>query len=1040
MTLPEFSVGKPVTTLMVFFAAIMVGMVCLMQMPVDLLPEMDLPAISVLTMYEGAAPEDVETKVTKILERVLSTVPELKHITSTSKEGMSVVSLTFEWGTNLDTRANEVRDAVGLAKIHLPEEVDEPRVLKFDVAMFPIMVYGVMAQESYPYLEDLLEDEVADPLKRLPGVGSAVAMVPLQRQINVDLDRERMAAYGLTPQDVVRAIGRENVDTPAGNVRMGLTDYLVRVPGEFEKVEPMRAIVLTSRDGAIVRLSDVGTVEDGFTEMQRNITINSRPGAIVMIQKQSGANTVEVARAVRKRIVELQKRLPADVKIINVMDSSEDIEMAIRDLSRTLLLGGILAMGVVLIFLRRWRASIVIGLAIPFSLIVAVIMVYFLGYTINMMTLFGMIIAIGMVVDNAIVVLENVMRHREEGERPREGAVYGATEVAMAITASTLTTICVFFPILFVRGITKIIFSEFAVIVTVVLLGSLFSALTLTPMLSATLLRKEKFGATRSRFFRASERVFDALSAVYGRLLGWALNHRKTVIVAAVIIFAGSLILMPFVGSEFMPQQDRALIQGTIHLPVGTRVEETARVMAVLDRIVQEEVPKEERVAVFTRCGVSSEGMSSVMGQEEGSHIGSFGVKLVPKVKRSRNVKDIAAALRRRIGAARSLLRIDRFNIGTEDPMEGLIVGGEKPLTVNIIGDDIEATDRVAARIKQIAENTPGTVDIAVSRVKGKPELWVNVSRDKASALGLSTSYIGDTIRASFYGRTAGKYRIHGDEYDIFVRLRQPDRADVRDILTTPVRVSSGGLVRTENVAAVTRERGPLEIQRKDQGRIVNVTGNVYQRSLGDVAADIEAAIAEMDIPDGVEVVMAGQAEEQRESFFWLALALGVGVVLVYMVMAAQFESLRDPFVVLFSIPFAFTGTFWAIFLGGYHMSIIIFLGLLMLIGIVVNNAIVLVDYINILRARGLDLHEAIRQGGKTRLRPVLMTALTTIVALLPMAFGRGQGSEVWNPLGLTVLGGLLVSTLVTLVLVPTMYSIFETHVKRNGRRERTMT
>ena len=1037
MTLPRFSVSKPVTVMMIFLGILLIGGVCLTQLPVDLFPKMDLPAISVITMYEGAAPEDVETKVTEPLERMLSTVPELKHITSKSKEGMSLITLNFEWGTDLDTRANEVRDAVGMAKMRLPDEVGEPRVLKFDISRFPIMVYGVSARESYPKLEDILKDEVADPLKRLPGVGSAAAMVPLQRQINIELDRERMAAYGLTPLDVVTTIANENKDTPAGNIKMGLTDYLVRVPGEFEDIEPMKQIVLAIRDGVPIRLENVGRVKDGYKEISRYITINGNPGAIIMIQKQSEANTVQVAKAVRKRMAELVKRLPPDVKVFNVMDSSEDIEQVINDLSKTLLQGGLLAMAVVLLFLRRWRATLVIALTIPFSLILAIVAIYFLDYTINMMSLFGMIIAIGMIVDNAIVVLENITRHREQGERPNEGAVFGASEVAMAITASTLTTVCIFFPILFVKGITKIIFTEFAVVICVVLFGSLASAILLTPMLSAKLLGRMKTGIRQGRLFQMSENAFDALSEWYSSLLGWALGHRKTVMVLAVLLFAASLLFLPHLGSEFMPSEDKAIVRGTIHLPVGTRVEETARVMRALDKIIKEEVTEDERIAVFTRCGTSRGGMSSVMG-EEGSHIGTFGVKLVRRVERKRDVKEIAAALRKRVNAARGLLRVEKLRLESGDPMSGMILGGERPLTVNIIGDDLEVTDRLAAKIKKIAELTPGTVDIAISRVKGKPELWVNVDRAKASDLGLNVSQIGDVVRGSFYGKEASKYRIGGDEYDIFVRLREKDRIHTSDVAATPIRTPDGRLIRADNISDVSVEFGPLEIERKDQGRIVNVTGNVDKRSLGEVVADIEAEIAKLDIPAGVEVKMAGQTEEQRESFFWLTLALGVGIVLVYMVMAAQFESLLHPFVVMFSIPFAFTGVFVALFLGGYNISIVVFLGLLMLIGVVVNNAIVLVDYVNILRARGLSMLEAVQEAGKTRLRPVLMTALTTIVALIPMAFGKGQGSEVWNPLGLTVLGGLLTSTLVTLVLVPTMYSILESRRKMGRIKETT--
>lgn len=1031
MKLPQYSVQNPVTTLMMFFGVLMVGLVCIWQLPVDLLPQMDLPVISVMTLYEGAAPEDVEEKVTKPLERFLSTVPDLKHITSKSKEGLSLISLSFEWGTNLDARSNDVRDAVGMAKIFMPEDIDESRVLKLDISSFPIMVFGVTARESYPRLEEILNDEMVDPIKRLPGVGSAAVMTPLHRQVNVDLDRERLAAYSLTPLDVVRSITRENEDTPAGNIKMGLTDYLVRVPGQFKDVAPMKEIVLASRNGSIIRLSDVGTVEDDFEEITRHISINGEPGAVVMVQKQSDANTVQVARAVHKRIREYQKRLPQDIRIVTLMDSSEDISRAIRDLWDNLLVGGILTILVVWIFLRQWRSTIIISLTIPFSLILAVIAMFFLGYTINMMSLFGMIIAVGMIVDNAIVILENITRLREEGQRPKEGAIYGASEVGMAVTASTLTTVCIFFPILFVKGIIKILFTQFAVIVIVVIMGSLFSALTLAPMLSSTLLKKVQFrGARHGKLYNLSEKGFRIMYDFYGAILWWSLHHRKTIIILAFLMFGGSLLLVPFLGTEFMPEEDQAGIQGTLYLPVGTRVEETSRVLKQMEQILRREVPEKERICVFTRCGVSREGMGSVFG-EEGAHIGIFGVKLVPRVERSRDVKQIAAALRKRVDSVRGALGIEKYMMESGDPMAGLLLGGEKPLTVNIIGDDMEQTDRIASRIREIAQNTPGTVDITISRQKGRPELWVNVNRSKASSSGLNVSDVGDMVRASIYGKQAGMYRIHGDEYDIFVRFREKDRSDTRDLLATPLRLPSGQVVRTENMAEVRMEYGPVEIDRKDQGRIVNVTGNVYGRSLGEVVADIEKQIARMDIPQGVEVIMAGQTTEQRESFFWLTLSIIVGIVLVYMVMAAQFESLVDPFVVMFSVPFAFTGTIWFLFPFGHHISVIVFIGVLLLIGVVVNNAIVLVDYINILRARGLGLFQAVHQGSRTRLRPVLMTAFTTIIALVPMAFGKGQGSEVWNPLGLTVFGGLLVSTLVTLILVPTMYTIFEYRLKK---------
>jgi len=1027
MNLPEMSVRRPVTALMLFLGVILVGLFCFVQMPIDLFPDMDIPSITVVTPYQAASSEEVEEKITRVLEENLATVEDLKHITSTSMEGISYIVLQFEWQTDLDTRANDVRDAIDMAQRDIPEEADRSRIFKLDVGQFPILVYGVFAEQSYEDLEDILDDEVATPLESVSGVGAVRLITPLQRQVNVDLDRERLASYGLTPEDVARVVARENQETSAGSIKMGDTDYMPRVPGEFKSVEPMKDMVVRASDGSIVHLRDVGRVSYGFKDRDLYVSINGRPGAILMVLKQSEANTVQVARAVRAAMEKLTKRLPPDVRIVNVMDSSEDIELMLRDLAQTLILGGCFAMLVVLVFLRQARGTLIIGLTIPFSLIAAGVVMYVMDYSINMMTLFALIVTIGMVVDNSIVILENITRHRREGESATEGAVFGASEVSLAIAASTLAILCIFFPLLFVRGLTKVIFTPFAIVAGVVMLASLFTALTMTPMLASRLLPKS-YGEAKSRsaFFRISEAAFNRLGSGYSALLGWCLRHRAVVIIGVVALFVGSLMLLPLIGWEFMPKEDRAMIMGTVKLPAGSRVERTADAMqAVHDAIVQE-IPREQIRAIFTRCGVAGAGFTT----DEGAYIGAFGVKLVPKDERDQHITQIGDALRRRIQTIAPLYSISEFRVSLEDPMAAMIMGGEQPLSVRILGDDLEAAFRYAQQLKAKVAQVPGTVDIAVSMEKGSPEVWVNVDRQKASAMGLNVADVAHTVRTSVYGRVASKYRIHGDEYDIRVRLREPDRAKLGDLGQLPVRLPTGDLVRVENIASVEKERGPIKIERKDQRRIIRVEGDVHGRSLGEVMADVEDLIAQNPPPRGLTVAMGGQKEDIREAFFWLALALGVGIILVYMIMASQFESLIDPFVIMFSLPFAFVGVIWFLALFGYSLNVIVFLGMLLLIGIVMNNAIVLVDYINILRARGSSMIDAVQEAGKTRLRPVLMTALTTIVALMPMAFKRGQGSEMWNPLGVTILGGLLVSTLVTLVLVPTIYSIFESHVK----------
>jgi len=1028
MNLPEMSVRRPVTAFMLFLGVVLVGLFCFVQMPIDLFPDMDIPSITVVTPYEGASSEEVEEKITRVLEENLATVEDLKHITSTSMEGISYIVLQFEWQTDLDTRANDVRDAIDMAQRDIPEESDRSRIFKLDVGQMPILVYGVFAEQSYENLEDILDDEVATPLESVSGVGAVRLIMPLQRQVNVDLDRERLASYGLTPEDIARVVARENQETSAGSIKMGDTDYMPRVSGEFKSVEPMNDIVVRASQGMIVHLRDVGHASYAFKDRDLYASINGRPGAIFMVLKQSEANTVEVARNVKAALPSLLKRLPPDVRIVNVMDSSEDIELMVRDLEQTLILGGCLAMVIVLVFLRQARGTLIIGLTIPFSLIAAGAIMYIMDYSINMMTMFALIVAVGMVVDNAVVILENITRHREEGENATEGAIFGASEVGMAVVASTLTTLCVFFPLLFVKGLTKVIFTPFAIVAGVVMLAALFTALTMTPMLASRLLPKDYGGAKKSRsaFFRISEAAFDRLASGYAKLLGACLRHRAIVILGAVALFVGSLTLIPAIGLEFMPKEDRAMIMGTVKLPVGTRVERTAEAMQAIHDVILQEIPHEQIQAIFTRCGVTGAGFT----MDEGAYIGAFGVKLVPKDERDRHITQIGDALRRRIQAIAPLYGISEFRVSLEDPMSAMIMGGEQPLSVRILSDDLEAAYDYAQHLKLEVAKLPGTVDIAVSMEKGSPEVWVNVDRQKASAMGLNVADVADTVRTSVYGRVASKYRIRGEEYDIRVRLREGDRTRIEDLGQLPLRLPTGDLVRVENVARVEKELGPIKIQRKDQRRIIRVEGDVHDRPLGEVMLDVQKLIDQNPPPRGLTVVIGGQKEDIKEAFLWLSLALVVGIILVYMIMASQFESLIDPFVIMFSLPFAFIGVIWFLFLGGYSLNIIVFLGLLLLIGVVVNNAIVLVDYINILRARGRDMIGAVQEAGRTRLRPVLMTAATTIVALLPMAFKRGQGSEVWNPLGVTILGGLLVSSLVTLVLVPTIYSIFESHVK----------
>lgn len=1023
MKLPQFSVNRPVTTLMVFLGVILVGLFTLVQTPVDMMPEMEIPVIMVTTQYEGAGPEEIEEQVTRPLERMLATVEDLDNIISVSREDSSQIRLIFNWGIDLDARANDVRDVIDRVDRFLPEDAERPQLLKFDLNQFPIIVLGVHADESYLDLERILEDDVSNHLESVSGVGAVDVSVPLQRQINVHVDREKLSSYGLTFDEVTRAIAREDYQMAAGSLKMGSFDYLPRVDGKLVSVDEMNDIVVYAQDGTVVRLEDIATVEDGFEEVDSFVRINEKRGGMMFVRKQPDANTVEVARGIHAELDRIRPQLPPDIEIINVMDSSEDIVLIVNDLVRTLFIGGLMAMLMVFIFLRQVRSTFIIALTIPFSLIASAILIYFLDYTINMLTLFALIITIGLVVDNAIVILENITRHREEGENQKEGAIYGASEVGMAIIASSLTTLCIFFPLLFVRGIARVLFIPFAAIAAVVILASLFTSLTMTPMLASRLIPANYQETVKKRgfFYRWSEKIFDKIAEIYSIILGWCLKHRWVVITGATVIFLGSVLLTPFIGWEFLPREDTAMIQGTIELPVGTRYEKTAEALEKVNEIIREEIKEEYIRGIFITTG----GMGPGRGDQR-SHSGRFGVRLVTQDHRDLSVFEIADILRERIDEIAPFYSIEDYRLDLQDPMAGLIGGGEQPLSIKVIGDDLDAAERYAEELRDKIAELPGAIDVRTSMEEGAPEIRVNIDRQKASSLGLNVGDIGDAIRAAVHGRTASVFHHMGEEMDIYVRLRKEDRQVAEDIGLIPVRLPTGELVRVDSLAEVTFGVGPLQIEREAQRRVVRVEGDVRDRSLGELITDVRGVIAETETPPGIMVEIGGELEEIQEAFFWLALALVIGIILVYMVMASQFESLVDPFVVMFSVPFAFIGVLWGLYLRDFSLNIIVFLGALLLIGIVVNNAIVLVDYINILRARGKTINQAICIGGRTRLRPVLMTAITTMAALIPMAFQRGQGHETWNPLGTTILGGLLVSTIVTLFIVPTMYSIFE--------------
>jgi len=1043
MSLPEFGVRRPVTNLMIFSVIIVLALYSISRMGVDQFPKIEPPMITVISTYPGADPEEVEMKVTEPLENQLGTIPGLEKITSTSSEGSSVIVLKFMWGTNLDEASNDIRDRIELAKRYLPDipdEMDNPFIFKFNTSNIPILFIGVTADESYAGLYDLIDQNVCDALRQLPGVGTVqIQGGGLQRQINILIDRQRLESYGMSILDIQNALATENISQPVGNLKTGLSDYLMRLPGEFAKPEEINLVILGKKDGRIVYLKDVARIEDSFKEVTVKVRINRNRGLMLMIQKQSGTNTVQVAERLKKRLKELERNLPKDVKMYTIFDNSKDIIDSLDNLTSSLKISIVLVIFVVWFFLRQFLPSLIIALTIPFSLLISFIYLFLSGKAINVISLSSLAIASGMVVDNVIVIIDNIHRRLERGFRPQEAAIFGAKEMFLAVMASAGTTVVVFVPMLFIPGVVGIMFGELAAVIIVTITASLFTATTFSPMLASKWMKtktQDQRNSAFSKFYKISEHWFTSWENFYSKALAWSLRHKKVVVFGFTIAFFLSLLLIPFVGNEFAPEEDSGDVRVTAYLAVGTRFEESDKVAHRIEEIIQKEVP--EARFYYARSG-QVPGMGRGMGQTSGNNIVTAGAKLVSKTERKRSVKEIGQLMRTEIKKIPGILKTD---VMTGNPIGRLITGGAgKSIQLEIIGNSFEETDALANRIKTIMESVPGTVDVSISREMKRPELQIEIDREKASILGLNMNTIASTIKTYITGSTASKYREKGQTYDIFVRLEESSRSNLEDIqnlsIVSPYSQKS---IKLSNIARIIEDSGPEEIERKNRERVVRVECNAYKRSSGKIVEDIKAELRKVTIPSDIMVNFGGEAEEQKKAFKDLTLLLILGIVMVYMVMAAQFESLVDPFIVMFAVPFTFIGVILSFLLTGTTLSIISFLGIVMLMGIVVNNAIVLVSYINILRARGYSMMEAVTQGGKARLRPILMTSLTTLVGLLPLALSRGEGSETWQPLGITMMGGLMVSAMITLLFVPTMYAVFESKIRKNGTKNKVIS
>jgi len=1039
MKLVDASISKPVTTAMVVVAVLVFGVIGVSRMQVDFYPDVTFPMVVVATIYPGAGPLEVESEVTDPMEEGLGTIAGLTDITSRSSENVSAITMQFDWGTNLDAAASDIRDRLDMAQASLPADVQKPFVFKFDPSMMPVLNLGLAGDIDAAELADIAE-EITQRLQRVPGVAAVNSGGQVIRQVQVELDLREFALSGVTSEQLAMALKAQNLNFPVGSISTEQQRYLIRLVGEYGDLDQLRnTAVGARRDGTPVLVRQIATVNWAPEERDALVRMDGREAIYMWVQRRPDANTIKVSDGLKREVEKIKKGLPASVDFKVFWDSAQPVRNSVNSVTTNLLLGGILAAMVLFLFLRRFRATMFVAFAIPFSVFFALFGMFLAGFTLNILSMAGLAIAVGMVVDNGVVVFENIYRRRELGEEAFKAASEGASTVAMAITASTLTTIAVFVPLLMLRGLLQLFFKELAYAIIFALLASLGIALTLIPMLASRFLPKVKVRFQKGDsecarpltepgkgFMGWSERFYNNLESGYGRLIGWAVGHRRLVVIITVVVLLASLGLIPIIGTEFLPRQFSDYTEIYAEMPVGTSLEKTNEGTARIEQYVVEKWGGELK-AVLVQVGGGSNVFQAIFG---GARASTAEIDMVLKPESKRTTTEIEQDVRKFAQTVPGM----RVRVGTQTGMS-TVMGGGAALQVEIVGHDLAAADTLTRQVVAAIETLPGVVDVKASREQGDPEVQLVIDRERASLYGLSPYQVGSALRTQFDGTVATQYRLAGKEYDVLLRLKPAQRKAISDILNTAVNGPMGSVL-LKNVVRQRTGTSPLTIEHKNTERIVKVEANVVGQAAGRVGARAKQAVARIVPPPGFTIRVAGSFEEMMETFRDLGFAMLIAILLVFMVMASQFESLRDPFIILFTIPFALVGVLWALAATGTTLSIVSGLGVLVLIGIVVNNGIVYIDFVNQLRRNeGMALEEAVKEAGRVRLRPILMTSLTTIFGLIPLALQLGEGSEFWSPLGRAMIGGMMVSTFLPLVFIPVLYVIFETRSERARQR-----
>ncbi len=1034
MKISNFSVDRPVAISMLIIAVVLLGMVALPKLRVDLYPDMNLPYVLVSTNYQGASPSEVETLVTRPLESALATVSDLQEIVSWSEPGVSMIGIRLEWGSNMDQAALDIREKVDMVKGSLPSEVRTPQVFKMDPNSMPILSY-TLSGSDLSEMKRLAEDVIQPRMERISGVASVNITGGREREVKVVLEPAKLQSYGLTAGQIAQTIGSDNITGTAGSVIRGTNDLDLRVLGEYRSVQDIENIAVAIPGGGSVSLKDIAQIKNDFKKTTQVSYVNGRPSVGLSVMKETGGNTVQVANSVNALVAELQNELPGDMKFDTVMDTSKFINDSIRSVVEHALAGGILSIIILYLFLRSFRSTLVVALVIPISVIATFSMMYFGGQTINLLSLGGLALGIGSLVDFSVVVLESIYRHRSSSTNILEAAKIGTSEVANAVTASAATQVVVFMPIVFVSGLAGILFGPMALTVSFSHLAALFAALTLVPMITTRMLKVRVFDAEEDT--KSGNRTLDMLHAPaekfdkkyrqlekkYSVLLNWALNHRKTVIAGTVGLFiAACIILVTAVGTEFIPQMDQGQISVDIELPAGSQLSETGNMVSKVEDLANGNVSTD---LIFSQVG--SGGMFAGLGAGN-SNVATMQIKLKPLDDRTESTNEVMEGLReelKHVPGAKFTVKAGGGEMG----------GAGAPISVRINGDDLDTLKQLGDRIADEIKTVPGTRNVFSSLDEANPELQVTVDRQRAGQYGITAGQILSSVRVAFDGQVASRLKSGGDEIDVRLMFPENYRQDINNVYNIVINTPSGAKVSLRDVATVEVKSAPVSIYRYNQTRYVQVDAELLGRDLGSVNRDIQAKIDSMSLPPGYNIELGGQAADMAESFGDLGLAVIMAIALVYMVMAAQFESLFFPFVIMFSIPPTLIGVALGLLLTGHNLSVTAIIGYIMLVGIVVNNAIVLLDYVNTLRKRGISRDEALRKAGPVRLRPILMTTLSTVLALLPLAFGRGEGAEGQAPMAVVVSFGLTFSTLITLILIPVVYSVVDDLSKKVVKR-----